>query len=81
MFALLLVIMLHAGDGAPAEIDRSDAPIPRALPPVTVKVDTTNRLAQAIQRLKGEKPRSPKSGYRTIHLLGGKLTARIPQSG
>ena len=81
MYALLLVIMLHAGDGSTSEIDRTDVPTPRTLPPVTVKVDTTNRLARAIQRLKGEKPHSPKSGYRTIHLLGGKLTARIPQSG
>jgi hypothetical protein len=80
MSALLLVLMLLASGGTGSDSLRSTPPTPKTLPPVTVKIDTTNRLARAIERLKGEKPKSPKSGFRTIHLLGGKLSARIPQS-
>jgi len=80
MYALLLMILLHVAGGSVPDSTRVHIPSPKAIPSVTVKIDTADRLAHALQRLKGTESQSSKSRYRIIHLLGGKLSARIPLS-
>ncbi len=80
MYSVLMILILLMPTGG-AKHDTHAVPVPKRLPPVTMRADsseTTGKLAKALQRLQaGEDQQAPKARYRLVQLLGGKLTARV----